>query len=105
MRMFKSLKSAVERKASLLSCDSSRAQNRRVGKSKTRRSLSVRETTAGMAWAKALRRATRKERANFRRGGLRHHETQKTCSSHTPSENRYTKNRPEIGRASCRERV
>src|SRR5258708_39119853 len=90
MKMCKSSKSAVERKASLLSCDSSRPQNRRVGKNQTRRSLRVRKTKARMAWARVLRR---KQGANLKRGGLRHHETQKTCSSHAPSENRHTNNR------------
>src|ERR1700704_4181711 len=45
-----------------------------------------------MAQAKALRRATRRERADLKRGGFRRHETQ-TSSSHAPSENRHTKNR------------
>src|SRR5262249_30692892 len=39
---------------------------------------------ARMAQAKTLRRTTRKERADLKRGGLRRHETQ-TSSSHAPS--------------------
>src|SRR5260370_36335216 len=93
MRMCKSSKSAVERKASLPSCDSSRPQNKNDGSRQIRRSLKMQAAKARMAQVKELRRTTRKERADLKRGGLRHHETQKTCSSHAPFENRYTKNR------------
>src|SRR5580704_5581698 len=90
--MSNSSRSAAERQASLLSCDSSRPQNRNDGSGQIRRSPKMQGAEAEMTQAKERQSITKTERTDRRRGGLRHHETQ-TSSSYASSEKRHTKNR------------